>query len=460
MTDHFDKKVKEMVKDDYMISEQLENKINETLANLPSHKMHGKKKRMIISTAAAAILVLSMVTFRMNPSLAQNIGIPTYLEKFLSLGNDYEKVSLQTSEVQESQGVKLTITNTIFDGYYLLVSYKAEQKDPFKHKPILFPQNAKIVAGDKESFVSVSNEYGDFEDKNNTVYNGVTVFPLNNGSFDFNHEIDSEEKFIEENKLDIFNLPKTFHLQFNLEELGLGLENESENNKIKGNWEFDLPIETVKAMENSKVIDLNKNIPELGNNVQVEKLVITPIRIYLQGLQEEKNSSNLDYVIKDDSGETKTNLGGSVYVNDNGPDRLLSNYENNNPLMKSLTIVPFEYHKEPQITAENSTKFNASGKTNLPIGKGNYITITNVEEKDGKTYLSYHADVPVYEYMPFIIRDKEGKDYYRIYEKNVPSTVNSDAIAVMDGNLMDDDYTIFSPNTYYFDQAFTIDITK
>ncbi|WP_400241703.1 hypothetical protein AB3U99_13555 [Niallia sp. JL1B1071] len=62
--------------------------------------------------------------------------------------------------------------------------------------------------------------------------------------------------------------------------------------------------------------------------------------------------------------------------------------------------------------------------------------------------------------MPFIIRDKEGKEYNRIFKESVPSTVNSDAIAVMAGNLMSSDYTIYSPNTYYFDQAFTIDISK
>ncbi|WP_400241705.1 DUF4179 domain-containing protein [Niallia sp. JL1B1071] len=363
MTDHFDKKLKAMVKDEYTIPEQLENKINETLANLPSQKMNGKKKRMIISTAAAAILVLSIASLQMNPSLAQNIGIPSYVEKFLLFGNDYEKVSLQTNEVQESKGVKLTITNTIFDGYYLMVlmvSYKAEQKEPYKKAPILFPQNAKIVAGDKGSFVSVSNEYGDFEDKNKTVYNGVTVFPLNKGSFDFNHEIDSEEKFIEENKLDIYNLPKTFNLQFNLEELGL--DNGSKNSKIKGNWEFNLPVETVQATENSKTIDLNKRLPAIGENVTVEKLIITPIRVYIQGLQGARKGI-LTYVMKDDSGETKNDLGGSVYVNDNGSKRFLSNYENNNPSMKSLTIVPVEYHKEPHIiTTSNSTKFNSNGE--------------------------------------------------------------------------------------------------
>ena len=454
MTDKFDHDMKAKIKDEpYHMPESLQVKIDDTLANLPT-KSRKNRKKVIIWSAAPAVFALSMATFQLDPSLARNIGIPNSLIEKLSLGSDFEKVSVNTNEVQESNGVKISITNAIFDGYYLLVSYKAESEKPFTQIPRLFPNETKIVADEKEAYISPTNEEGEYLDNHKKIYNGLVVFPMNEGSNPLAEKSNdnSANRLVEENQINISNLPEEFGLEMNIDELGMG-----EEKGIKGEWKFSLQVKTQKAKNNSSTLDIKKSLPKLGPNVMVEKVIVTPIRIYLQGLQNEE-SGILDYLIEDEQGERKNWLSSSIGVGENGTERMLSTFENKNPLLNSLKIIPYIYHKEVELTADNSTEFQPTEETKLPISKDHFVTITHVEVKDGKTYLSYKSDVPVNEYMPFIIKDSNGKEYMRNLNDNVPSTADSDAIAVMDGNLLDGKFTIYSPNTYYYNQAFTVEL--
>ncbi|SDC40758.1 protein of unknown function [Terribacillus halophilus] len=458
MTNKFDENFKRKLKEyPNQIPERLQTKIDDTLANLPEKTLRRRRNKTVISWVAAAILVIALVSIQLNPSLASSIGVPNSLINKLSLGDDFEKVANETNIMQESNGVKVSITNAIFDGYYLLVSYHAESEQPFSVTPSLFPEEAKIVYDDFESSISPSNETGEFLDKNKKAYDGMVAFPLNTETFtvsDDDIHIDRDASLVEGNQINISDLPKQFELQMKATSLG-----QEEAAQIKGEWQFAIRVDTKKAANNSKTVEVHKNLPELGTDVKVEKLVITPIRIHLQGVQHEE-SGKIEYLLEDNHGESKHWLSGSVGVGKNGTERMLSDFENNNPLMGSLKITPYKMDMNVKLTAENSTVFQPNGETKLPISESHDITISKVEVKDGKTYISYQADVPVNEYLPFILKDKNGEDHIRILEESVGSHANKDAIAVLEGNLLDGEYTIYNPNTYYFDEAFTVDLDQ
>ncbi|WP_366248205.1 DUF4179 domain-containing protein [Terribacillus aidingensis] len=458
MTNKFDESFKDKIKENHnTIPERLQAKIDDTLAILPDKNLRRKRKKTAITwSVAAAILAISLMSVQLNPSLASSIGVPNILIDKLSLG-DAEKVSNEANVIQESNGVKISITNAIFDGYYLLVSYHAESDQPFSETPSLFPEEAKITYDGFESTISPSNEVGEFLDKNKKAYDGIVIFPLNKEAFTVSDTDEAKldpDILVKGNQIDISELPKKFKLDMKATALGF-----KEDKKLKGEWQFSLQVDTKKAANNSKTVEVNKDLPALGTDVKVEKIVITPIRIHLQGVQHE-NAGIIDFLIEDNDGEAKHWLNGSVGVGENGSERMLGSFENLNPLMKTLKVVPYKLDMSVELTAENSTLFQPNGETKLPISKDEYITISNVEVKDGKTYISYHADVPVNEYLPFVIKDKNGADHIRILDESIGSRANTDAVVVLEGNLLDEDYTIYSPNTYYFDEAFTVDLNQ
>ncbi|WP_170937554.1 DUF4179 domain-containing protein [Terribacillus saccharophilus] len=458
MTNMFDDNFKDKLRDNSNhIPERLQAKIDDTLANLPDKNQHRKRKRTaIIWSAAVAILAIFLVSVQLSPSLASSIGVPNKLIDRLSLG-DAEKVSNEANIVQESNGVEISITNAIFDGYYLLVSYHAESDQPFSESPSLFPEESKIAFDGFESTISPSNEVGEFLDNNKKAYDGMVIFPLNKEAFtvsDTDKANLDPDILLKGNQIDISELPKQFKLDMKATALGF-----KEDKNMEGEWKFSLQVNTQKAANNSNTVDVNKDLSALGTDVMVEKIVITPIRIHLQGVQHE-SSGIIDYLIEDNHGEPKHWKNGSVGVGSDGTERMLSNYENSNPLMESLKFVPYKLDMGTQLTDENSTLFQPNGETKLPISKDEYITISNTEVKDGKTYISYHADVPVNEFLPFVIKDKSGADHIRILDESVSSRANKDAIVVLEGNFLDGEYTIYSPNTYYFEEAFTVDLDK
>ncbi|PAE08243.1 hypothetical protein CHI12_07070 [Terribacillus saccharophilus] len=458
VTNKFDENFKDKIKENpNNIPERIQVKIDDTLANLPDKNLRRKRKKKAITwSVAAAILAISLMSVQLNSSLASSIGVPNIIIDKLSLG-DAEKVSNEANIVQESNGVKISITKAIFDGYYLMVSYHAESDQPFSETPSLFPEEAKITYSGFESTISPSNEVGEFLDENKKAYDGMVVFPLNKEAFTVSDTDEAKldpDILVKGNQIEISELPKQFTLDMKATALGF-----EEDKKLKGEWHFSLQVDTKKAATKSKTVEVNKNLPALGTDVKVEKLVITPIRIHLQSVQQE-HVGIIDFLIEDNDGEAKHWLNGSVGVGKNGSERMLSSYENINPLMKNLTVVPYKLDMSVEFSAENSTMFQPNGETKLPIGDNEYITISNVEVKDGKTYISYHADIPVNEYLPFIIKDKNGADYIRILDESIASRANKDAIVVIEGNLLDEEYTIYSPNTYYFDEAFTVDLNQ
>ncbi|WP_141434430.1 DUF4179 domain-containing protein [Bacillus sp. 03113] len=454
MNTDFDDEIKEKIAvERTIIPERINDKIQDTLQNLTVKKKQTNKKILV----ASSLVAMSFLCFILsnNYSLAQSIPFVASIQKYFSLSDNYEKVAEKSSATQISNGVKVEITRTIFDGYQLLVAYKVNSSKAFQEKPSILPNNAIIKANGSETNITSDTEYGQFIDNQKKTYTGVAVFSLNKGSFESinseninNDQYYYDEKALQGQQIDIANLPDKFDLEFDINQLG------REEEKIEGKWSFKLPIESEKAKGNVKEVVVDADFSKIGPDIAVEKAVVTPIRIYLQSTASDKDSF-LDYLIKDDKGETKKWLGGSVAGHYIGKERSISNFENNNTAVNSISIIPYRLNKSYKM---EGVTLNKIGSTKLPIDNNKILTITNVVEKEGKTYFYYQSDYPLSDYLPFTLKDSEGKEYIRNLEESKELQQDKESVLVFDGILLDKNLTVYNPNTYYYDYELTVNL--
>lgn len=440
MEQGFDEKLKEsLAKQRVTIPNGTEEVIRLTLENLPEKK----KKKPIRLLVAASIMGIAATTFlTINPqTLAENIPILNSIQKHFSLDNEYVKVMDSTSLSQQSNGIKVTILNTVFDGVELLVSYKVESNKAFEDKPVIFTDQAFINNKD-EGWLGANDEYGEFVDKNQKVYEGITRFIITPESID--RRADRMAKSI-----DVARLPEVFTLKLQIDRLG------GYDGKIQGDWNFDVPISTLKAKEFDKEVAVNKQFSSISPNVELEKIIVTPTRIHLIGELDEENSS-LNYLVEDETGKAKKWLGGEVKEYSSGLFGIRSYFENNGKEPKSLTIIPYHYNKNPDLT--KGVPLNIEGITTVPLDKNRSFEITEAIEKDGKTYLSYTSNSSISSYLPFILVDEDGEQYFRNLQESTQASIGKDTVLVFKGNLLNKKLLVVNPNEIYYDKAIEIKV--
>lgn len=442
MDQGFDQRLKESLsKQKVIIPIRTEDVIRSTLDSLPEKR----KRRPVGFLVAVCIFGLGIVAtsiFITNPqTLADNFPILSSIQKQFNLGNQYVKVTDPTKLFHESNGIKVTILNTVFDGVELFVSYKVESEKAFNSKPILFTDEA-FINSKNEGWLSASNEYGEFLDKNHTVYEGVTRFIITPESMNWRADRIDES-------INVAQLPNEFTLKLQLDRLG-GIDGQ-----IKGNWNFDVPIKTQKAKEFVKEVEIGKQFSDISPNVKLENVIVTPTRIYLEGGTDE-NSPTLNYIVVDEKGVTKKWVGGEARQSASGTFGIISYYENDGKEPKSLTFIPFIYNK--LYDQANGVRLNMNGETTLPIDGERTITITRAVEKEGKTYLYYTSNSPVSSYLPFILMDMNGGAYNRNLKESSEASIGNETVLVFNGNLLNKEIVVVNPNKVYYDQAFEVKI--
>lgn len=438
MEQGFDEKLKEsLIRKRVTIPGRTEQVIRETLESLPEKKRRNPKRLL----AAAVVFVLASSAFlTIHPhTMAENIPLLHSIQKYFNLDNQYVKVMEPSALSQESNGIKVSILNTVFDGVELLVSYKVESDKAFETKPILFTQ--AIINSKDEGWLSASNEYGEFTDKNQMVYEGVTRFTITPESLDWRKGHMGES-------IDIAKLPEVFTLKLHIDRLG-GI-----NGKIPGDWNFDVRVSALKAKEFAKEVTINKQLTIASAKAELEKVIVTPTRIYLAGKAEE-SASLLDYLIVDEKGQEKKWLGGETreYKTANGTR---SYYGNNGKEPSALTIIPFIYNKSPDFT--KGVPLNKDGVTTIALDEKRSLTVTDAFQKNGKTYLVYKASSPVNSYLPFFLFEKNGEQFNRnLYDSNQAS-IGNETVLVFNGNLLDKELLVVNPNKVYYEKAFDVKI--
>ncbi|ARO59739.1 ECF-type sigma factor negative effector [Bacillus cereus] len=237
-------------------------------------KMKSWKK----GVAAASILVgLSVATLGIGfPTYAGGLPIVGDIFRFLDNGRtglyeNYKEFSTELNMTRESNGVKVTINDAVFDGRTITITYSIESDKDLGEKQIYFgyPQVMGFNGGGGSSQVTKVGE---------KKYVGMTTMSGNSSK-----------------RLDVANV------WWNMEEIELDYK----GNSIKGNWNFALSL---KAME-SKEVKVNRVSENELIKVNIDKMEVTPmsfivfsIRKNLKYLEVYGDSADVELEIKDDLG--------------------------------------------------------------------------------------------------------------------------------------------------------------
>ncbi|PEJ10827.1 DUF4179 domain-containing protein [Bacillus wiedmannii] len=237
-------------------------------------KMKSWKK----GVAAASILVgLSFATLGIGfPTYAGGLPLVGDIFRFLDNGRtglyeNYKEFSTELNMTRESNGVKVTINDAVFDGRTITITYSIESEKDLGEKPFPFgsPQVMGFNGGGGSSDVTKVGE---------GKYVGMTTMS-GHGS----------------ERLDVANV------WWDIEAINIYEEKKS----IKGNWNFAL---TVKGMD-SKEIKLQGISEKEGIKVNIDKMEVTPMSFIVFYNQEESkalrsiwDSADVELEIKDDLG--------------------------------------------------------------------------------------------------------------------------------------------------------------
>ena len=239
-----------------------------------------KKKMKTWKKGVAAASILVGVSVAML-----GIGFPTYagglpivgdIFRFLDNGRtglyeNYKEFSTELNMTRESNGVKVTINDAVFDGRTITITYSIESNKDLGEKPFIFgsPQVMGFNGGAGSSNVTKVGE---------RKYVGMTTM-----------------SGIENERLDVANV------RWNME----AIELDYEGNSIKGNWDFELSIKA----KDGKDVKVKGTSEKEGIKVNIDKMEVTPMSFIIFYNQEESkalrsiwDSAYVELEIKDDLG--------------------------------------------------------------------------------------------------------------------------------------------------------------
>ncbi|HHT7239434.1 MULTISPECIES: DUF4179 domain-containing protein [Bacillus] len=237
-----------------------------------------KMKTWKKGVAAASILVgLSVATLGIGfPTYAGGLPIVGDIFRFLDNGRtglyeNYKEFSTELNMTRESNGVKVTINDAVFDGRTITITYSIESDKDLGEKPFLFgsPQVMGFNGAGGSSQVTKVGE---------KKYVGMTTMSGHRNE-----------------RLDVANV------WWDIE----AIEMDYKGNSIKGNWNFALSL---KAMD-SKEVKVNGVSEKEGIKVNIDKMEVTPMSFIVFFNQEESkalrsiwDSADVELEIKDDLG--------------------------------------------------------------------------------------------------------------------------------------------------------------
>lgn len=211
-----------------------------------------KKKFKQPSVAASIILGLSAVTVGFAyPTAASNL--PIIGDIFKLLGNesgvydDYKEFSTEVNTMKESNGIKVTVNDAIFDGETVTITYSIISEHDLGEQPMIFdhfdiPDTEGIAGTSKIEKIS-DNEYVG-------IITGTYISKENLQSTNVKWEIKSFTILNEDGK---------------------------QEKEIKGNWNFAFHLDATDS--HTKLI--GQSVAQEGVALNIEKMAITPMSFIL-----------------------------------------------------------------------------------------------------------------------------------------------------------------------------------
>lgn len=316
------------------VNEIEKTRVKNALKKSIKEKERLKSKNWKRNSIVASILVcISVTTIGLTlPSYAKNIPVidnifrffddkengidvkhkdhPSHnsMKKGTSLYYDYKQFSNTINLTKESNGIKFTINDAIFDGKTVTLTYTIESKQDLSNVDISMPKIAgmKAIGGTGKTSKINLNKY-------------IGILTASN---------------LEDKKLDIANI------QWNIE----GMKNPENDTIIKGNWNFAFSLDAT----DSKILLINDNSEQNGVKVNIDKITINPMSFTVHYNQEvskttRKKSDGVYVELK-----IKDNLGNIYSGRDNGSKGTAASYNISgskmfgklDPNAKELIITP------------------------------------------------------------------------------------------------------------------------
>ncbi|MED4402647.1 DUF4179 domain-containing protein [Metabacillus fastidiosus] len=264
------------------VTEMEKARLKKILKNsLPKKKSKWKKPVF----AAAAVLCLSTATFGLAfPTYASQVPIIGDIFRFLDndrtgLYDNYKEYANELNVTKESNGVKITVNDAVFDGKTITLTYSLESEKDLGESPYTL------------DFVNVKGSHG---------ASGSSII-----------------KKVGENKYvglltatQMIEESDEVNVNWSIGEVNTDPEMKEET--IKGNWDFSFYL---KAAERNN-LPIHKSTEENGVKVSIGKIMFTPMSFTVDYSQDVSKGGrknwdvvNVDLEIKDDLGNSYSGQG-------------------------------------------------------------------------------------------------------------------------------------------------------
>lgn len=353
------------------LPDMVRDRIDKTLASLPtipSKRTKGLARKMTLSSAAAAILGVSIIgSGFISPAMAQTLRQIPLIESVFKIVGD---LGLQTAEdkklitpINQSvtfNGVTLSISEVFYDGSRLAIGLVQHSADGIKEILEVEP----VINGKSESFAASSFDMANSTAENKTVASLV--------------------QFLAGEKL-----PDSFDLQLLVFLKGM------ENNR----FEFNFPVR--KTSPGSRIVNPRVTKTYGDTTITVQKIQMTPSTTQLVmdvNLPAGKETVAPRYAMFDDRGimlQTLHEIGRSEKI-----DNIMMNLTSETQfapfqsIPKFVTIKPYVDEVRLKVR-ENSAVMDRMPSTESPIildqGELGKLEISKVEKHSDKTFVHYRV---------------------------------------------------------------------
>ena len=478
--DFFDEKIKRKLREENKFTpEYANNSFDKGIKKAIDRRRYRYKR--LAGITAACFLGITIFTVTL-PAYADKIPVLNNIVDYFTSSRyeNYDKYASDLNITKESKGVKVTINKVVYDGLDLAVFYTVESENGISNMPSFIDSNLR-VNGKKVSFSSSGS--GEFI-KDNKAYVGHITYDV----------VDKKiiPKDIQEESFygGYVEIPDEFlfSLEFN------NIEGILDEDYIRGNWSFDIPVTSEAANGKVNEYEANINLADINNGVNINKVITSPINTAIQGTYYGSEFSNIEFIAFDNEGRYIERKGASSFGTTLKDDKVInyftSKFKETYEDTKSLIFIPYKYKEisdikvrengnnkvvevgdikiatNETVKGENSpfkltSKLNLEGKTDLTTILGSeYGTITKVEVNEGKTKLYIKSNYNVFA-IPELIRDKSSGleiktvDNFNSMELYTTRYLkeSGELVVEYDGELVGDNYEVV-----YYDHSNEINV--
>ena len=343
------------------ISKEADNKVFETLSNLPSRK---KIKRFNIVAATFVLVCISSIFLgTMYPAKAHSL-FNSVFGYFTKENRNYDKYANVINKTVTKNGVELTINSVVSDSLGLTLGYSFKIDKDIKGGNLVISK--VLIDGKKVDFDNGSNFYNEISNRSYVGYENLKVK----------------------------NLPGKFKLDFIVSDVG----------DITGEWDFKLDTSNKEINKNTIIINPDVEKTSKDGSIKVSKIISTPLNTYIdliykssEPIKTEDKIQNAPVIMLDQNNRL-VNVDG---VNNTMIDEYNYHTEfylkEDKAMINKLTIIPFKQaaiSKEARKIEDDNEIYGLKTKTPFIIDGGNLgsITINSIIETQSNIKINCSTD--------------------------------------------------------------------